>query len=178
MENIYFKGLDKALNDGCHIKVFICSFGYPVVRVERKNNETKKDELIAYAENENVISALNTASCNIINELANTLKSNLQDKIQCENTLIDKVIREGYTLHFFKLSNGQILSTICDGGAGNYIPIKSVITNNIKTGFKTLNATLKNFNLDNGFDFIDFAGEQTEPVKKFQINLLKNKNNN
>lgn len=36
MEHIYFKGLEKSLNDGCYIKVFSCSMRYSVVRVEKK----------------------------------------------------------------------------------------------------------------------------------------------
>ena len=167
MENIYFKGLEKALNDNCYIKVFSCSLRYPVVRVEKKNKETKQEELVSYAENGNVISALNSASCKIIDESDN----NNGNKVWCENTLIDRAVGQGYTLHFFKLSNGQILSTICGGGYGHYIPVKSIISDDIQTGFETLNATLQEFNFDNGYDFMDFVDKQTAPVEAYQKSL-------
>ena len=172
MENIYFKGLEKALNDGCYIKVFSCSLRYPVVRVEKKNEETKEEELISYAENGNVISALNSASNKIIDELSERQNDS---RVWCENVLIDRVVDQGYTLHFFKLSNGQVLSTICGGGYGNYIPVKSIIADDIQTGFETLNATLENFDFDRTHDFYDFVESQTAPVYEYQKKLTQAK---
>lgn len=170
MENVFFKGLEKSLNDGCYIKIFSCSMRYPVARVERKNNETNEDELVAYAENGNVLSVLNSASSKIIDEV-----SKIQDdKIWCERTLIDNVIEKGYTLHFFKLSNGQVLSTICGGGYGNYIPIKSIITDNIQSGFETLNATLQPFDFEHTHDFDDFVCNQIDSVKEYQKTIKQN----
>ena len=168
MENMYFKGLEKALNENCYIKVFSCAFRYTVVRVEKKNEETKQEELVSYAENGNVISALNVASCKIINELANNKDKNLS----CENTLVDKVIDRGYSLHFFKLSNGKVLSTICTISDGEYIPIKSIISDNIQTSYETLNATLQDYNIST--DFTDFANKQTAPVITYQKRLKSN----
>ena len=170
MENIYFKGLEKALNDNCYIKVFSCSSRYPVVRVEKKNKETKQEELVSYAEKGNVISALNSASCKIIDELAD----NKDNRVWCENTLIDRVVRQGYTLHFFKLSNGQVLSTICGGGYGQYIPVKSIISDDIQTGFETLNATLQGFDFDYSYDWDEFVDKQTEPVQNYRNSLKSN----
>lgn len=167
MENIYFKGLEKALNDNCYVKVFSCSLRYPVVRVEKKNKETNEEELVSYSENGNVISALNCASCKIINELA----AKKDDLIMCENTFIDKAVGYGYTLHFYKLSNGQVLSTICSGGYGNYIPVNSVITDDIKTGFEILNAILQEFYLEDGYSFINFVKKQVAPVEAYQKTL-------
>ena len=172
MENIYFKGLEKALNDGCYIKVFSCSLRYPVVRVEKKNEETKEEELISYAENGNVISALNSASNKIIDELA---ERENDSRVWCENVLIDRVVEQGYTLHFFKLSNGQVLSTICGGGYGNYIPVKSIIEDDIQTGFETLNATLQSFDFDRTYDFYNFVESQTSPVYEYQKKLTQGK---
>ena len=172
MENIYFKGLEKALNDGCYIKVFSCSLRYPVVRVEKKNEETKEEELISYAENGNVISALNSASNKIIDELAERENDSI---VWCENVLIDRVVEQGYTLHFFKLSNGQVLSTICGGGYGNYIPVKSIIEDDIQTGFETLNATLQSFDFDRTYDFYNFVESQTSPVYEYQKKLTQGK---
>lgn len=168
MENIYFKGLEKALNDGCYIKVFSCSLRYPVVRVEKKNDN--KEELISYAEGGNVISTLNEASNNIINEISDNSKP-----IFCDNTLIDNVVGQGYTLHFYKLSNKQVLSTICDRSNenGTYIPLKSVITDDIKTGFETLNVSLSTFDFECPYDFYDFAKSQTSVVEEYQKSLKK-----
>lgn len=169
MENIHFKGLDKALKDGCFIKVFSCSLKYPVVRVEKINEENKKSELVSYAENAKVVSALNSASNKIINEL----KENDHDNSLYERTLIDSVVEQGYTLHFYKLSNGQVLSAICINGYDNYIPIKSVITDDIVTGFKTLNEILEDFNQK--FKFFDFVESQATPVYDYQKKLTLEK---
>ena len=52
MENIYFKGLEKALNDGCFIIALYSSTSRsPVVRVEKKNEEAKRISLISYPAN-------------------------------------------------------------------------------------------------------------------------------
>lgn len=172
MENIYFKGLEKALNEECYIKVFSCSMRYPVVRVEKKDKETGEEKLISYAENGNVISALNSASNKIIDEI-----SNISDnKIWCERVLIDRVVESGYTLHFFKLSNGQVLSAICARSYGSYIPVKSIITDDIKSGFEILNATLETFDFEESHDFYDFVESQTAPVEAYQKKLIQENN--
>ena len=176
MENIYFKGLDKALNDDCYIIVFYSIFGY-VVRVEKKNRETGEVELVSYAEHFNAISALNTASYKIVDELG-VKKDNIDSS---ESTLIDRVLTSVYTLHFYKLSNGKFLSSICRYGDCNpfdYIPIKSIISNDVQTGFELLNASLECF-VDNeqshNFynNFYDFVVQQTAPVKALQRSLKK-----
>ena len=175
MENIYFKGLDKALNDGCYIIVFNSSFRCPVVRVEKKNRETGEVELVSYAEHFNAISALNTASYKIVDELGDK-KDNIDSS---ESTLIDRVLTSGYTLHFYKLSNGQVLSTICCHGCGlSRIPVKSIISDDVQTGFKLLNASLEYF-VDNeqsqNFynNFYAFVVQQTAPVKARLRSLIK-----
>ena len=175
MENIYFKGLDKALNDDCYIKVFNCAFNYPAVRVEKKNRENGEKSLYSYGEGVNVISALNIASCKIVDELGDK-KDNIYSS---ESTLIDRVLTSGYTLHFYKLSNGQVLSTICCFGSGlSYIPVKSIISDDVQTGFKLLNASLEYF-VDNeqshNFynNFYAFVVRQTAPVKALQRSLIK-----
>ena len=50
MRDMYLKGLSLALEDGCYIKAFCCSMHYPIVRVEKLNEETGTTELVAYAE--------------------------------------------------------------------------------------------------------------------------------
>ncbi len=171
MENIYFKGLEKALNDGCYIKVFSCSMRYPVVRVEKKNDKTNQEELVSYAENGNVLAALNSASSKIIDELSEEKID--ATEILCDRTLIDNTIEHGCTLHFFKLSNNKVLSMICASGLGNYIPVKSIITDDIKDGFETLNVALQSFDFENTFNFYAFVDSQKTPVYKHQEKLIR-----
>lgn len=173
MENIYFKGLEKSLNDGCYIKVFSCSLRYPVVRVEKKSQETNEVELVSNAENGNVIAALNSASSKIIDELSDEDKT--YETLWCKRTLIDKVVEQGYTLHFFKLSNGQVLSTICCNRCGDYIPVKSIIADDIKTAFETLNAALQSFNFESKYDFHNFVEREVSPVEAYKKTLRKEK---
>ncbi len=170
MENIFFKGLEKSLNEGCYIKVFSCSMRYPVVRVEKKDKETNEEQLISYAENGNVLAALNSASKKIIDEIS---KVDCGTILFCERTLIDNVVERGYDLHFYKLSNGQVLSTICRHTYGNYIPIKSIISDDIQSGFEMLNATLQPFDFERTEDFDDFAYSQTDLVDEYQKTLNK-----
>ena len=165
MENMFFKGLEKALNEKCYVKVFCCSLRYPVVRVERRNKKKSENALVAYAEGGNVLSTLNLASSKIIKEV----KKN--ETVLCDNTLIDKVVSQGYPLHFYKLSNGQILATISYRDNNNYIPIKSVIADDIQTSFEMLDASLKDFDLDDQYDFMNFANQQIEPIQEYQRNL-------
>ena len=168
MENVFFKGLEKSLNEGCYIKVFGCAMRYPVVRVEKKNKETNEVQLIEYAENGNVLAALNSASNKIIDELS---KKDCGTMIFCERTLIDNAVERGYNLHFYKLSNGQVLSTICRHTYGNYIPIKSIISDDIKSGFDMLNVTLQQFDFGITGNFDDFVYSQTDPVDEYQKTL-------
>ena len=168
MENIFFKGLEKSLNEGCYIKVFSCAMRYPVVRVEKKNKETNEEQLIAYAENGNVLAALNSASNKIINEIS---KKDSGTLLFCERTLIDSAVERGYNLHFYKLSNGQVLSTICRHTYGNYIPIKSIISDDIQSGFEMLNVTLQHFDFGINGNFDDFVYSQTDPVDEYQKTL-------
>lgn len=138
MRDMYLKGLSLALEDGCYIKVFCCSMHYPIVRVEKLNEETGTTELVAYAEHNNVLCALNDASNNIINEAENAPESG----IICERTFLDDVIRTGYTLRFYKLNNGNILSSICTRGE-KAIVIDCVISNSLESGIKDLNESLE-----------------------------------
>lgn len=85
-------------------------------------------------------------------------------------------MEQGYTLHFFKLSNNQVLATICGGGHENYIPVKSIIADDIQTGFETLNASLLPFDFDRTYDFYDFAESQTSPVKEYKKEISSGKN--
>ena len=175
MENIYFKGLEKALNEGAYIKVFNCSLRYPVARVEKKKDD--KVELISYAENGNVIAVLNQASSNIISEIEG------KGVVSCDNIALDNVLYQGYTLHFFKLSNDKVLSMVCSFGIDNYIPIKSIISDSIEDGFETLNCIFNELNIDKeGYlEFEKTINKQTNNVEKIQKILKlerKEKTNN
>lgn len=151
MMNMYLKGLDKALNEGCYIKVFCCSMNYPIVRVEKKNNESDTLELIAYAEGNNVLGTLNKASNNIINEDAYASSST----IIYERTFLDDVIRNGYTLRFYKLNNDRVLSAICTRSK-KAIVIESIISNELETGLKDLNESLQMY-YNNTYQFSEHA---------------------
>ena len=101
--------------------------------------------------------------------------SDFSDGVCCDTTLINKVVSQGYTLLFFKLSNNQVLTTICGDGYGNYIPVKSIIADNIQTGFETLNGSLLAFDFDKAHDFYDFAEGQISPVEEYQKKLTNEK---
>ena len=174
MKNMFFKGLNKALDEGSYIKVFSCSLRYPVVRVEKKNTETNEVELISYAENGNVLSALNSASIKIVNELLKEEKG-----IWCDRTSLDKVVEQGYPLRFYKLPYGHVLSMICSFEYGDYVPLVSVMSNNLKNGFEMLNAVISSYedkcknvnkffqenNIAMRYEITDLMNLQAKPVK-------------
>ena len=187
MENIYFKGLNKALDKGCYIKVFTCSLRHPVVRVEKVDKKTSTPKLVSYAENGNVLSALNCASDKIVEEVSSN-----NETIICDRCNLDDIVENGYTLQFYKLSNDQVLSAICYyslsyvdkrkeksinktndeinnyttfANKRTYYPIISVITDDIQSGFEML---------DDYLDNINFKEIKESIVDK---NLLKRKSN-
>ena len=169
MENIFFKGLEKSLNEGCYIKVFGCPTKYSVARVEKKDKETNEVQLISYAENCNVLATLNSASNKIIDE---TSKKDSGTMIFCERTLIDDAVERGYNLHFYKLSDGQVLSAICYMVNGKCIPIKSIISDNVQSGFEMLNETLQPFDFRVPGNFDEFVYNQNDPIRrKYQTTL-------
>lgn len=143
MEKFYFKGLELALEDNCYIKVFCCSMNYPIVRVERVNDKEEL-ELIAYAEHSNILSALTKASNSIIKEIPSIDKYD----VMTNKEFIDFFIMEGYTIRFNKLSNGQILSSVCIKG-NESLAIENSVSDNLSEAYVQLNDTLKNqFNSD------------------------------
>lgn len=170
MENMYFKGLDKALEDNLYIKVFQCSSKYPIVRIEKQNKETNQSVLVEYATGGTVLDAMNSASTKMVkdddyeNERMASYKS----------TLVDYVLDQGYALHFYKLSNDQILSTICVGLDGKHIPLKNAITEDVKSGFEILNIFLQNFDFKNYRPFFEYAEKEVAPVMEYQ-KILKSR---
>ena len=79
MKNTYFKGLEKALNYDCYIKLFAHSPGHPVVRVETKHSKEEKAKLISFYEGFNILSALNgTFYIPIKSVIANSIENGLE----------------------------------------------------------------------------------------------------
>lgn len=167
MENVHFKGLDKILNDGYYIKAFQCSSKYPIVRIEKKNEETNQDILFEYATGGTILSAMNSAS----NKIVKDEEYENESVVNYKSTLIDYVLDQGYALHFYKLSNDQILSCICVGLDGKYIPLKSVIADDVQSGFEILNVFLEKFDFKNYRPFFEYVEEEIDPVLTYQKRL-------
>lgn len=170
MKKTYFKGLQKALMEGCYVKVFRSAASMVTARVEKKCGNMQP-ELIVYSENGSTLSVLNSASNQIINELLEIADFN--GFMLFHQTLLDRFISQGYSLHFYKLSNNQILTSLCTGSRGNYIPLKSIITDDIEDGFETLNASLVLFNEE--LNLHDWASSHVAPVYEHQKTIIKNK---
>lgn len=176
MEHIYFKGLEELLNQGCYIKIYsrvlfyVSSFVVDVEKYDLEAGENKQVFGTSGNENDTILLVLDKAS-KMIDETSDVPN----DKNLSERTVIDRNVDLGYTLFFFKLANNKVLVTICDTGYGNYIPIKSIISDNIQTAFETLNATLIPFKYDCGLGVFGFAEEQTTPVREYQMKLSDKK---
>lgn len=86
-------------------------------------------------------------------------------------TSIDKIIKSNcISLQLYKLSNGQILCALCNS---DNIPIKCIISNDIVSGFQTLNGFLQDYEIDYGDDYT-FIDKQNVPDKAFQNSLKPN----
>ena len=161
--NEVFRLLDGYLINGCYIKVFISGAGSKVVRVD-KRVKGKPDKLIACGEGSNFLSAL----YNVIGDTDETI---------IDATPLNKVLCQGYPLFFSRLANGQVLSAVCDGCGNNYVPIRSVITEEIEAGIGALNAILSEFDLDDSYEFMEYAEHQTNPVYTYKNNRTKKEKN-
>lgn len=157
MKNLYFEGLEQLLNQGYHISVFNCGTDCSVVRVEKGAPRLDDEELACYVEGANVISVLNQASSEIAGKFFQKEK-----EVYYNETLIDQVLKLGYTLHFFKVLNNQVLAVICGGEYKNYIPIINKVTDTIETGLRDLNYFLGWFNFNDAYDFYNFVSNQSE----------------
>jgi len=141
MENL--KGLEEYLNEGCFI---IVGKG---LTPQRKIVSTvlKKDngrfDVVAQTEGCNVLTTLSQQSLIKIES-----KEKLYKLLGCINDsiLMDELLQSHeicYSLHFYKLSNEQYLSTICmPSSTEGHIPLQSIITNTILEGIQILNDTL------------------------------------
>jgi len=135
MKNIYFKGLEKKLSEGYYI--IACYGNNNQIRAYTlsKDNVTMENQSV----NENIITCLNEMSLRVLDE-----RPRGKGPINGKKTLIDLIISEPvYTLHFYKLANDKVLTSICKSSNGEYIPVKSVITEDIKSGMETMNGALR-----------------------------------
>lgn len=153
MKEKKFKGLEKALSEGCYIIVNNNYLNYPMVRVEKVNKITKKESLEIIVDNANVLAALNSASNKIINQMK-------KEVVFYDRCNLDSVVEDGYYINIYKLSNEKILSSICEYSSNaikkdSYNPVLSVITDDIYTGVITLNNYLNNINIDDLSDTIN-----------------------
>lgn len=152
----YFKGLEQKLSEGYH--VIVCRGNGVTNQVIAYTVSSDNITLENKSVNENIITCLNEMSLRTIEERPRGKSSFLGRK-----TLIDLIICSSYnyTLHFYKLANKQVLTVICKSSGNQHIPIKSIITENIKSGIDTMNALLKEFHISDEKEIFlhNFYGE-------------------
>lgn len=163
MQNVYCKALDDALKDGCFIRVFLCGQRYPVTRVEKLIPETGMNDLVSYYESVTVINGLFGAAKKFLTEFM-TEDADISE-FECLGIEREVGLR-GYTLHLMGLPNGKVLAMICSDSHPNYIPVKSVIEDNVQNALELLNTVLLKFDFST-CDFIRFADDQSEPVYEY-----------
>lgn len=167
---INFKGLEKVLayERFCYIKVFKNSDCEKEIQLIEKN--PIKEQTILIERSNNILIGLTNLSQKFIFE-----KIYVDGKVDdVDTTLVDELVENGYSLHFYKLANFQILSTICSGNSKDgYIPVKSVITSDIKTGFMTLNESLKQIPKEFISNFHNSVKQHESSVKVYQKLIKK-----
>lgn len=166
VENAYCKMLDNAFKDKCFANVFLCGQRYPVTRVEKVNPGQKEYDLVSYYESGYVIDGLFGAAKKFMTENIEITKKD--GEFECLG-IEQEVGLRGYTLHCMGLSDSRVLAMVCNSCYPNYIPLKSVIANNVCDALKLLNHVLLQFDF-NTSDFMRFADEQSEPVFKYYEN--------
>jgi hypothetical protein len=160
-ESKYFEGLRKLLNQDCSIKIFSCSLRFPVIIVERETEE-KENSQVAYEEGGNILSLLMSVSNAIVDNTENTT-----DIMELPTMSLDSVVQNGRSLHFWKLSENQILSAICSDHFGRLTIKKGVITDSIASGLLELNNSFISLNDYDNPQFID--GDATKTTESDNI---------
>lgn len=164
--NAYCDALNKALNDKCFIKVFLCGQRYPVTRVEKVVPGQKEFDLVSYYESGYVIAGLFGAAKKF---MADDIEITDKDKdFECLG-IEQEVGLRGYTLHLMELSDDRILSMVCTGCHPNYIPLKSVFADNVQDALELLNHVLLEFDFNTNA-FMRFSEEQSELVYTYYRN--------
>lgn len=137
-DQMYFKGLTQALNDGGYIEAFNTSNFYEaIVRDSRK-------QTISFSKDTNILAAMNNASAYIENELKDS-----KEIIECANTKTDYLLYQGFRLGIARNSDKQVEMTIYTKKGGEYTVIKSIVENSIQAAFVSLEILLSQIDFDN-----------------------------
>ena len=129
MKNMFFKGLNQKLAEGCLISV--SSYENDVVtRVEDGN------ELELYDYGENLLTSLNNVSNRVINEV----EYYPDYSIVCKQTKIDNVLECGYIVNFRKNDDGCVISSIRDEYKG--LTLEEISSSSLEDGLNLLNEKL------------------------------------
>ena len=166
-----FKGLQKLLayEHFCYIKVSSSNCEQKLIQVVERT--PIKEQAVMNETSNNILTGLTNLSQRLAFEMLD-----VDGKSEnCEANFIDELVENGYSLHFYRLANFQVLSTICSGNAKEgYIPVKSVITRDIKAVFDTLNESLKQIPQDKFiFNFRNQIYEHEASVREYQKALQK-----
>lgn len=160
-DQMYFKGLTQALNDGGYIEAFNTSNYYEaIVRDSRK-------QTISFSKDTNILAAMNNASAKIKNELNDS-----KEIIKCANTKTDYLLFEGFRLGIARNSDKQVEITIYAKKGGEYTVIKSVVEDSIQTAFVSLEILLSQIDFDN-YD-INIAGTIGSGTLTFKQGTVNN----
>lgn len=159
-DQMYFKGLTQALNDGGYIEAFNTSNFYEaIVRDSRK-------QTISLSKDTNILAAMNNASAYIENELKGSKKI-----IECANTKTDYLLYQGFRLGIARNSDKQIEITIYAKKGGEYTVIKSIVENSIQSAFVSLELLLSQIDFDNyDINIADTIGSGTLTFKQGTVN--------
>lgn len=129
MKNMFFKGLNQKLAEGCLISV--SSYENDVVtRVEDGN------ELELYDYGENLLTSLNNVSNRVINEV----EYYPDYSIVCKQTKIDNVLECGYIVNFRKNDDDCVISSIRDEHKG--LTLEEISSSSLEDGLNLLNEKL------------------------------------
>jgi len=160
-DQMYFKGLTQALNDGGYIEAFNTSNFYEaIVRDSRK-------QTISLSKDTNILAAMNNASAKIKNELNDS-----KEIIKCANTKTDYLLFEGFRLGIARNSDKQVEITIYAKKGGEYTVIKSVVEDSIQTAFVSLEILLSQIDFDNYY--INIAGTIGSGTLTFKQGTVNN----
>lgn len=161
MDKLFFAGLEQSMENGCYISVLQCYDGYTTTLVKLLDSS----KVVTYFESGNVISSMSNASKKIIDQSSDMEENDFK----CYQSVLDRMVEQGYVLHFIKLSDKLYFATVSswEGKSVGYVPVVTSCAENLSDAFKSLSMNAVNYSSN-----MDCLDSEEKEVKKILLTNL------